>query len=395
MSRNSPSKDQLDELVACLRSVKDPRVQGRTQHLLIDIIVISVVGTLCGAEGILELWEFAVAKQDWLEKYLELPNGIPSPDTIARVLAIVDVSQMEKSFLKWVQEVHEKPSSITLDGKYTKGTERTFNRGKKPLLIVSAYSHDLGLSLVETEGIEGDERGAAMACLDLLDLQGVLVDADAGIGSSAIAEKIVSKGGDYLVPLKGNQESSRAEVDGIFKKRFSQARVAVSEEMGHGRGERRTCHLLELKNASESFMKKWPEARTIFALVRERTEEDKRYVIQETGSDGKQSYRLNKGELKFSEDVVYYVSSRKLKAKDALYEVRKHWSIENKVHWVLDVAFREDECRVRAKTLARVLSLIRKIALNIIRGSNTKGSVKRRMKHAAWNNDFLEALLFK
>ena len=145
---------------------------------------------------------------------------------------------------------------------------------------------------------------------------------------------------------------------------------------------------------SEKFQTQWPDARTIFSITRGRVETDKRAVIQESGKDGKQSYRVNDSDLKYSEETMFYVSSRKLTPKQALVETRKHWGIENKVHWVLDVAFREDSWMVRAKRLAQTLSLVRKIALNIIRLSKADGSVRVRMKRAAWNNEFLEKLLF-
>ena len=390
------SMDQLNELVECFKAVKDPRVTGRSKHLLIDIIVISVVGILCGAEGIKNVWQFAVLKQKWLKKYLELPGGVPSEDTIARVLSIIDPAQMEKAFLEWVKIViaEGETKTISLDGKYSKGTERTFNCGKKPLLIVSAYSHELGLSLVETEGLEGSEMDGAMTCLNLLDLKGILVEVDAGIGCASVVGKIVEKGGDYLVPLKGNQKTSRAEVIAALDVGKTKAQTAETEESCRGRDERRTCKLLPAKNLSEKFYERWPNAKTIFSISRERVEEDKSYLIQETGIDGKQTYRLNDNDLKYSEETVHYVSSRKLSGDEALKEARKHWAIENKVHWVLDVAFREDSCGVRAKALARTLSLVRKIALNIIRGSKTKGSVNSRMKQAGWSNEFLETLLF-
>lgn len=389
------SKDQLDELIESLKHVKDPRVQGRSKHLLIDVIAIAVIGTLCGAEGPEEIFSFANAKHKVLKKWLELPHGIPSSDTISRVLSIINPAHLEKAILDWLNDAIEETKSIGIDGKYTKGTERTFNRGKKPLLMVSAYSHELGLSLFETEGTNGSEIAGAEACIEALDLKGVLVDVDAGIGSRAIAQKIIKKGGDYLLPLKANSRTYRDEVDEIFKVKMKTAKVATTEDDGHGRGERRSSFVLPAKYVSDKFLAQWPEAKTIYAIVRERTSPDLRYVIQETGKDGKQTYRLNDGDMRFSEEVVYYVSSRQLSAKAALEETRKHWGIENKLHWVLDVAFKEDDCRVRSKKLARTLSFIRKVALNLIRSSNTKGSVRGRMKKAAWNDDFLCELLFK
>ena len=396
MAKKTLSMDQLNELIECFESVKEPRVANRCKHRLIDVIAIAVIGTLCGAEGIRSIYEFALMKEQWLRKYLELPEGIPSEDTVARILSIIDSSELEKAFQNWVKIIaDEKTKSISLDGKYTKGTDRTFNRGNKPLLIISAYSHELGLSLVEKEGPGGSEIEGTLACLEALDLKGVMVKVDAGIGCSRVIEKVREKKGDYLIPLKANQWFARNEVADFIEKNKNSCDFFEAEEKGRGREERRACHLLSAKKMSQKFKDQWSGVKSVFILTRERIEDDKSYVIQETGKDGKQSYRLNDNDLKYSELIVAYISSRELSAEKALLEAREHWSIENKVHWVLDVAFREDNCGVRAKALARTLSLLRKAALNIVRRSKTKGSVRGRMQKAGWSNDFLDQLLFK
>ena len=161
----------------------------------------------------------------------------------------------------------------------------------------------------------------------------------------------------------------------------------------HERRENPSCETLPAESFSKRFKDQWPNVKTIFAINRYREEKDKRFFPQKTDAEGKQYYEKNTGEVKKSEEKTYYVSSLDLSPAEALTEVRKHWQIENKLHWVLDVAFHEDNCMVRAKILAKNLSLMRKIALNLIRSSNTKGSVRGRMKKAAWSNDFMELLL--
>lgn len=390
------SIDQLNELIECFKSVKDPRVQGRSKHLFIDIIVISVCAILCGAEGITDIEVFSVSKRDWLEKHLELPNGIPSYDTIARVLSIVNAEELEKAFLTWIESItsDQQTKRISIDGKCSNGTERRFRPGTGPLKIVSVYSHDLNLSLVEKRSDEVGETEAAISCLEMLELKDVLVSVDAGIGNHKVVERIREKEGHYLVPLKANQHVSRNEVENELELNKVNIKIALSDEVGHGRGEQRECSLLTAAQMSDKFMAKWPDAKSVFSILRLRLEEDKRYTVQETNKNGTQSYRINKDELRYNQEIMYYVSSKKMTAKQALIETRKHWEIENKVHWVLDVAFREDDWSVRAKSLAKTLSLIRKIALNIIRRSNTQGSIRVRMKKAAWSEDFLEKLLF-
>lgn len=387
------SMDQLNELIECFKSVKDPRVQGRSRHLLIDVLVISVCAFLCGAEGINDIELFGNSKQSWLRKYLDLPYGIPSYDTIARILSIIDSEEMENAFYKWVESI--KPSdvinkSISIDGKVSAGTKT--GGSQNVLRMVSAYSHEFGLSLIEKDASEEGEVQATLECLELLDLKDVLVLADAGIGSGKVAAKIIEKEGDYIVPLKGNQFIYRDEVFAALS--LQTGKRAITEEDQKGRGERRECVLLPAKNMTEKFYSQWPEAKSIFSITRERTEVDKRLSIPTTGGETKQKYKKNKNAFKYTEEITFYVSSRKLSPKEALLETRKHWLMENKLHWVLDVAFREDNCGVRATKLARTLSLTRKIALNIIRRSNTQGSVRGRMKRAAWEDGFLEKLLF-
>jgi predicted transposase YbfD/YdcC len=399
MAKKNPNNlHRLVELVKLMKAaVRDPRVQGRSKHLLIDIIVITICAVLCAAESISEIEDFAVERESWLRKHLKLPNGIPSHDTISRVLSIIDTNQMQIAFSQWtLNQGMARAKSLSLDGKCSKGTERSFNRGKQALKIVSAYAHDLGLSLVESTVDKGSEIDAALACIELLDLKGVLVQVDAGIGVHRVVTEVRNKKGDYLVPLKANQWHSQDEVEKYLEKRKSRVKTAqTEEESAHGRGERRSCALLSIGKMSEKFQMQWPDAKTIFSITRERVEEDKRYVLQETGQDKKQTYRLNDSDLKYSIEVIHYVSSRKLTAAQALKEVRSHWGIENKVHWVLDVAFREDDWAVRSKSLAQKLSLIRKIALNIVRQTPGKGGIRRRMKRASWNVEHLEAMIFK
>ncbi len=388
------STDQLNLLIECFQSVQDPRVQNRSRHLLVDIIVISVCAILCGAEGIGDIETFCLSKQAWLTKYLKLPNGIPSYDTIARVLSIIDPSQMEKAFLSWVEEISSAgvTKRISIDGKATAGTKQ--GRSQHVLHVVSAFSHELGLSLFETQMGDGGEVKAAKACLEILDVEDVLIMVDAGIGSSGLAEKIIEQKGDYLIPIKNNQAYSRDEIVELFKRETKNIKTAESSEEHRGRGERRSCQLLPASGLSEEFYKRWPSVKSVFAMTRERTTEDRRHVVQQTDDDGKQFYQSNQEPFKYTEEITFYICSRKLTARQAMSEARAHWAIENKVHWVLDVAFNEDGCRVRAKKLAKSLSLIRKIALNLIRKSKTEGSVRGRMKKAGWNDDFLETLLF-
>lgn len=389
------SKEQLSELINNLQYIEDPRVQGRSKHLLIDILVLSVCAILCGVENVTDIEEFGRQKVDWLKSFLELPCGIPSHDTIARVLCLIEPSQLEQAFGYWMKEVvRDKLKSVSVDGKTVNGTERGFNTGKQPLALVSVYAHELGLSLMQTQANSTgtSESKAAKECLKLLDIKDVTVMADAGVASKGLLEQVREQKGNYLVAVKGNHRLSYQEVAEIFES--APRSTSKIEEEGHGRKEKRFCRALSTEGCSETFFKSYPDAKTIFRIKRVREEKDHRFIVQKTGEDGKQYYEKNNGEWKRSEESSYYVSNLTLTAQEALAEVRKHWQIENNLHWVLDVAFKEDDWMVKARRLARSLSAIRKIAFNIIKLSKTKGSVRIRMKRAGWNNEFLEQLLW-
>jgi predicted transposase YbfD/YdcC len=390
------SEEELSELIEALKEVEDPRVVGRSKHLLIDILVLVVCGILCRAETIKEIAEFGHGKLEWLQRFCSLPHGIPSHDTISRVLFLIDPQKLEILFAKWVQSVLAgKATSISIDGKSSKGTDRRFNGGTRPLHLVSAYSHEHGLSLCQAASPSSGnaEADAAVECIKQLDLKGVTVTADAGLNSKKVINQIHSQKGHYIVPVKSNHSLCYAELETLFSE-YS-GKTSTSIDHGHGRHERRKCFVLSPKHMSARFREKWPSAKVVFAISRTRKEKDKRYAIQKTGEDGKQSYERNYGKIKASQTMTYYVSDKALSPQQALSQVRAHWGIENGLHWVLDVAFREDDWTVKAKRVARNLSLIRKMALNIIRANPYKASIRIKMKKAGWNDDYLEELVFR
>lgn len=389
------SDEELSELIKVLSSVEDPRVTGRSKHLLIDILVLTVCAILCRAEGITDIVEFGHDKREWLSKFISLPNGIPSHDTIGRVLYLIDAEELELLFAKWVQSILQgKISSISIDGKSSKGTDRRFNGNTRPLHLVSAYSHEYGLSLCQaaSQSSGNAEADAAVECIKQLDIKAVTVLADAGLNSKKIIAQINRQKGFYVVPIKSNHSLCFKELEDFFSN--NNGTTSTTIERGHGRHERRKCRVLSIQKMSERFKEKWSGAKVVFAITRIRKEKDKRFAVQKTGKDGKQSYELNDNKIKESITTTYYVSSKKMDAKEALSEVRKHWDIENKLHWILDIAFKEDDWTVKAKRVARNLSTIRKMALNIIRSNSARGSIRIKMKRAGWNEKFLEELIF-
>ena len=398
---NPGKMSELSDIFPQFMVIHDPRVRGRCDHPLINIIVISVCAVLCGAEAAVEIEEFGEQRRAWFDRFLDLKNGIPSHDTIARVLGLIDTKTFEEAFFNWVKNTftfYKKLKRISLDGKSVRGTKRKFRGGKGPLLLVSVYSHDLGMVLSQTRAKSsgsGESEGA-LSMLKMIRPEGALVTVDAGLSNRRVTDEVRQQKADYLVPVKGNQRWSVKELKERFNKKNAAKHWNSAEtiEKSHGRIEKRECVVMPAALVSDTFKKQWKDVQTIGFIRRKRTVKDNRYTLQETGSDGKQSYRLNHGRVKKTEQVVYFVSSKKLKAEEAMHLLREHWEIENKLHWTLDVSFNEDNCRVREKTAAQNLALIRKIAFNIVQKNKDKGSKKVKMKRAAWNIHYLETLLF-
>jgi len=377
--------------------VRDPRVQGRIKHELAEILFIAVCAVLCGAASFVEIEEFAQYRESWLRKHLQLKEGIPSHDTIARVFSILDVESLESAFFEWVTQLTGSAlgKHLSIDGKVVRGTSRQF-QGSKTLSVVSVYASELGLVLGQqaSPGRGTRETEAVLACLDRLDLKGTLVTVDAGLASRQITGRIRSRGGNYLVPIKRNQRHSLKELEFLSALEVKQA---SESEKSHGRMEERSCEILDPRVLSDVFRKQWADAKTVMKITRTRQTADRRYVLQKAQPDGSFRYETNPGSgtaLRKSTQVTYYVSSQDLTAAQALSWVRNHWSIENNLHWSLDVVFLEDQWRVRQKIAAQGLSLVRRLAFNLVKRNPQKGSQRVKLKRAAWNENFLEELVF-
>ncbi len=373
--------------------IEDPRVSGRCEHRLIDIIAISSCAILCGVESFAEMEEFGEQKKAWLEGFLELPSGIPSHDTFARVLSLLNAEALEMAFMEWAKELRceaGRIKRISIDGKSVRGTDRSFNTGTRPLHLINVLCHETGLVLGQRRAIGSGtaEVKSAVECLDLLEIEKTLVSVDAGIACKAFIDKILEKKGYYLFPVKGAARLGYQELVKLFSNPNTKVddRARVSES-SHGRLEGRKVRVVHPESMSAEFNDRYPGAETIIEIHRVRKQKDKRFSIK---------YKVNpahQSQTKTDEETVYYVSNKHMSAIEALEEIRDHWAIENKLHWSLDVLFSEDDCRVRQKTAARNLALLRKIAFNIIQKCPEKGSKKIKMKRASWNHQYLEKLL--
>jgi predicted transposase YbfD/YdcC len=371
----------LEALITQLASIEDPRCEWRVEHRLLDILVIAVCAVLGEAESFEDIALYGRCKRDWLGGFLELPNGIPSHDTFRRVLMLVDPDAFERSFLAWARAVLRPEDGafrqVAIDGK---AVRRSFDRrtGRSPLHLVSAYATEHGLVLAQraTED-KGGELAVLPDLLDSLDLRGCLVSLDALACQPGTAERITARGGDYLLALKGNRKTAHAEVRDWFATNAFALGAPLRPcfdafDESHGRlVRRRVFACADL--APFTTLADWPGLATVVAV---------------------ETIRGLPGRGKVTAEIRHYLSSARLPPEQLAAAIRNHWRVENGLHWVLDVGFREDASRVRERTAARNLALLRRIALNLARADTTlKASLKGKRKYASWDDTFMATLM--
>lgn len=357
-------------------SISDPRLEHNKAHKLIDIIMISICAVICGAESFVDIADFGVAKKDWLKTFLELPNGIPSHDTIGRVFSLLDPKQFQASFSEWMQSTTKltKGQVIAIDGKTNR---RTFGKLTRALHLVSAFATANGVAIgqVATDQ-KSNEITAIPELLKLLDIRGCLVTADAMGCQSGIAADVVDRGGDYLLAVKGNQGILYRGIKACFSDESLERLVNTTENSGHGRTEKRVCEVMSGSDIISRLDHKnnWLNLSTIVRVTATRTN-------KKTGVS--------------SEQARYYICSLKNPSAERIQvAVRAHWRIENSLHWVLDMAMREDDSRIRTDHAPANMAVLRHIALNVIRSDKTrKVGIKASAKKAGWSNAYLESLL--
>jgi predicted transposase YbfD/YdcC len=359
--------------------LEDPRRYNR-RHLLHDIVVIAICAAICGADDWVAVEEFGRAKRSWFEKFLELPHGIPSHDTFGDVFGLLDPDQFRRCFIQWVQAVNEITGGqvIPIDGKKLRRSHDKTRR-KNAIHMVSAWAAENHVVLGQIKvDDKSNEITVIPQLLDLLEISGCIVTIDAMGCQKKIARKIVEeKDADYVLALKGNQSGLFEDVKGLFervqKTGFENCEYYRTEEHGHGRLEVRECWTVSDPEylASIRSLADWWGLHTVIMVKSERSVGDKR-----------------------SEESRYYIASLSGDAKQALEAVRGHWGIENQVHWVLDIAFREDECRIRKGNGAQNFAVLRHIALNLLKQEKTaKCGVKNKRLKAAWDESYLLKVL--
>ncbi len=359
--------------------VVDPRVERTRKHHFTDLLTIAVCGFICGVDNWVELEDFGKAKRTWFEKFLRLPHGIPSHDTFGRFFAALDPEQFSRCFIRWVEAISEVTEGevVAIDGKTLR---RSFDNasGKAAIHMVSAWASKNGLVLGQVKTDEkSNEITAIPKLLELLHLRGCIVTIDAMGCQREIVQQIVEKEADYVISLKGNQGALQQEVEALFSEAreegFETLRHSYTEtlEKEHGRIESRKYWTTGQLDAIRE-RKKWPSLTSVGMVESKRTVNDVTSV-----------------------EVRYFISS--LPGDDAVKfadAVRSHWSIENNLHWVLDVAFDEDHSRVRKDNAPENMAMLRHVALNLIKADKlVKRGVQTRRKLAGWDENFLAHLL--
>jgi predicted transposase YbfD/YdcC len=360
------------------QDLTDPRVERTRKHPLINIVFIAVCGVLSGANSFAAIEEFGLDRRTWFARFLDLTNGIPSDDTFARVLARIDPGAFEKCLLSWMQAVQEITDHrlLAIDGKTLRGS---YDRrdGKAAIHMVSAWAseHTLSLGQVVVKE-ESNEITAIPELLRLLDVSGAVVTIDAMGCQKEIADLIREGGGDYVLAVKQNQPTLYEQVGEAIDAGLEQDAAALDEhqavETGHGRQETRTSVIFPAPETVDPDGV-WRDLSAVGMAITEST-------------DSQGHGRL---------EARYSILSVLLTAKEFAEAVRGHWSIENNLHWQLDVSFREDECRVRTDHAPANLSVVRRFALGLLKRETScrRGIETKRLKCAA-SDEYREKALF-
>ena len=353
-----------------------PRRDINVKHDMLDVLFLTVSAVISGAEGWKDIEEFGLEKVDWLRQYRPFVNGIPVDDTIARIVRVLDPGQFNQAFINWVNEVRRATGQeqIAIDGK----TSRHSYDGEKcsALHSITAWSRAQGLVLAQLKSAgKKNENASVLTLLDMLNIQGAHVTADAMNSQKKIVKKIMKRGGDYTLCIKANHKHLHEEIKAYFHtmKREHAELIAVDEQTdgGHGRVEKRICRQLRVSEWITEAAQ-WEGLQTLIEVERER----------------------HVAGARRQHEIQYFISSKAVDARVAADAIRGHWEVENKAHWVLDVTFKEDDSRIRKDEGAENMGIIRRFCLNLARLHPRKNSMRGKLKQAGWSDNIRSEILF-
>lgn len=373
-------KQALSQLQEHFGSLKEPRKRQGLLHNLETIFTIAILAIICGADEWTEIEDFGKSKASFLGKFLDLRHGIPSHDTFGRVFGMIDNEVFTQCFSNWVSSICSINGDIVnIDGKQLRHSFDT-DSGKAAIYMVSAWANANQMVLGQVKVADkSNEITAIPELLDMLELSGSIVTIDAMGTQREIAEKIIDKQADYILALKGNQGDLHLEVIEAFE-RFSAKQKAfkhLDTDLGHGRIEERHCYVAQAADfLSPQLLKRWKGLQSIVRI--------EAYVTYKNGKHkGRQDY-----------EERYYITSLDKQPDRINQAIRSHWGIETKLHWVLDIAFREDDSRVRKGYAPQNMAILRHIAVNKLKNEKSlKRGIKTKRKKAGWDEDYLIKVL--
>lgn len=366
-------------LIEHFAPLPDPRVRGRTDYPLIEIVFLCISAIISGFDGWEAIEDFGCGKLDWLRKFLPYEHGIPCHDTIARVMSCLSPKALQSCFISWVQSIAQITDGeiVAIDGKQARRSYDKKNR-KSAIHMVSAWACQNGVVLGQQKtDTKSNEITAIPQLLDLLELKGCIVTIDAMGCQRDIAKKIRACGADYVLALKGNQSKLQDMVSDFFSTAIEKNFTAVEHcrteatDYGHGRIESRICYSVPLPEYLNDFSQEWADLKSLACIISSR---DINNIV--------------------TKEIRYYVSSLEADAPKINHVIRCHWQVENSLHWVMDVTFKEDDSRIRRGVAAENMSVMRHLALNLIKKeAESTCSVPRKRRKANLYDGYREKVL--
>jgi len=353
-------------------AIIDQRQSAKVTYPLCDVLFVTLCGVIAGAEGWSEIFDYAEGHHDWFKQQGFLIDGVPVDDTIARIISKIEPEQFRQCFINWMQAVHQVTEGevVAIDGKTLRSSYKRGDR-QSTIHMVNAFAcaNKVVMGQLKTEQ-KSNEITAIPALIKLLEVKGALVSIDAMGCQTKIAQQIVEKEADYLLAVKGNQGQLHQALRDAFIDEHAAPLDGLAIEKNHGRVEARVHYVKDASELAACFPQ-WPNLRSIGLSIGFR---------QEKGKVPQLGYR-------------YYISSAELSEKELAEAVRAHWSIENSLHWVLDVSLGEDQCQIHHQNGAENWAMLRQLSLNMFRAEPSKGSISAKRKRAWMKPTFLEAVL--